>query len=455
MQNSTKKLVLGPSSLRFTETKSPRGSQQQHQRFLPCSASQHAQGKSRVVAQRKVHEGNPFKNAKQPTQSSPRGCKPTVDSAVPSNAAQPMQSIPEGPSSVAHSATCMPASSSCSDANPTNREKRAQLYRRRSSTCPEVTLDLTKAIQMMPEMVSCDSARSGSARSGFSARSGIARLPTRDLIDQVDERNTKIEELLRMGEATIARSGTDASPQSQGESYAESEECESPTKSAERKSWEVLDLAADGVLKSLGAQLNAIAEFSDHSTGSPRSQSSENESENTGSDDSQATTVYIGEQEEVNVQTLDSFEDEQLMVTRKCTVGHDLKPHRTPSNRWWCSKCSRQVSQGTRLFGCRICNYDECWSCISTSSTEMPVACKPCVATNTIPQEAQEVMREEIASLHRQMSALRDQLRHVTQERDDVVTQNMELHDHVSKMWKATLSYSHLDQRKGREGTMH
>merc|ERR1719387_1382271 len=130
-------------------------------------------------------------------------------------------------------------------------------------------------------------------------------------------------------------------------------------------------------MKSLGAQLNAIAELSDHSAStSTRSESSEDESESIESNTSKDTTAYIGvspedEQEEVKVKTLDSFEDEELVVNKTCIVGHDLKPHRTPSNRWWCSKCSKQVSQGTRLFGCRKCNYDECWSCLGTAKTEI------------------------------------------------------------------------------------
>lgn len=447
MQISTKKFVPEPKSLCFTETKSPRGSQQQHQRFLPCSASQKAQGKSRVVTQRRVNEGNPFKREKQPVQSGLTGCKPTVDSAVPSNTAQPFQSIPNGGSGVTDSNTYTLADSR----KNVYREKRAQLHRQRSSTCPEITLDLTKVIAEIPEMGPCDSARSDTARSGKARTPGIARLPTRDLIDQVDDRNSKIEELLRMGEATIAGSVPDASPVSREGSYAESEEAESPNKRAERTSWEVLDLAADGVLKSLGRQLNAIAELSDHSTSSStRSEISEDESESIDSNTSQDTIIYTGvshgdEQEEVQVKTLDSFEDEELVVHKKCIVGHDLKPHRTPSNRWWCSKCSKQVSEGTRLFGCRICNYDECWSCLRTSNTGL--WCEPCVFTKTKSQEKEEVLREQVALLQQQMNALSNQLRNVAQQRDDAVTQNRELHGHVARMWKATLSYSHPDQR--------
>jgi hypothetical protein len=265
-----------------------------------------------------------------------------------------------------------------------------------------------------------------------------------------------------MGEATIAGSGIDADEELTltPASKAESEDGESPCK---RASWEDLDLAADGVLKSLGAQLNAIAELSDHSTScSTRSQSSEDELEfgstrflkRSGSNDSQTsqgTVVHTGASpsEEVKVKTLDSFEDDQLAVHKQCIVGHDLKPHRTPSDRWWCTKCLNQVPQGTRLFGCRICNYDECWSCAGAGNTELQeVACQPCLAPSPIPPEAQEVLREEVALLQQQMSALRNQLHDVTQERNEAISQNQRLQSHVSRMWKATLSYSDLDQRQ-------
>lgn len=56
--------------------------------------------------------------------------------------------------------------------------------------------------------------------------------------------------------------------------------------------------------------------------------------------------------------------DRQLIVKKKCTLGHELTSQITPSNRWWCSQCFKQMQYGTRLFGCRICNYDECLSCV-------------------------------------------------------------------------------------------
>lgn len=457
MQGSAKKIMLGPNSSRFTETKSPRGTRQQHQRFLPRSAFQPTQGKSRVVAQRQVREGNPFKKEAQPSQSS-RESEPIADSAVPSNASsgasvertQPLQGSPE--------VLCGRnfGRNANSWFNPTTREKRAQLYRsRRSSTCPEVTIDLSIPMESISDSVSVssDSARSGTARSAH-----IARLPTRDLIDQVDERNNKIEELLRMGEATIAGPGVDASPLSK----AESEDGETPSRRAERPltpSWADLDLAADGVLKSIGAQMNAIAEQSDHSSScSTRSQSSEDELEfqntrffkRSGSNTSQTSDASSqASHNTIIYRAPASTEDDQVSVNKRCIVGHDLQPHTTPSNRWWCSKCLNQVPEGTRLFGCRICNYDECLSCMGAANTQtQEITCEPCLAPKAMPQEAQDVLREEVALLQQQMSALRNQLRDVTQERNEAINQNQKLQNHVSRMWKATLSYSDFDQRQ-------
>jgi len=268
----------------------------------------------------------------------------------------------------------------------------------------------------------------------------IRRLPTIELIDQVDERNNMIEELLRMGEATISGSVDDPSPLSK-QSYTESQDGESPKKRS-WENWENLDLAADGVLKSLGRQLNAIAELSDHSTSSStRSEISEDESESIDSNTSQDTIIYTGvshgdEQEEVQVKTLDSFEDEELVVHKKCIVGHDLKPHRTPSNRWWCSKCSKQVSEGTRLFGCRICNYDECWSCVSAARAKVKCKCDSATSTSSA-----EVLLEEVASLKQQMSVVRDQLHGVRQAHDVESAKNRRFQVAIAmRLWRAIWS---------------
>ena len=52
--------------------------------------------------------------------------------------------------------------------------------------------------------------------------------------------------------------------------------------------------------------------------------------------------------------------------TGVCPSGHVLKAFKTPNARYWCSVCEVKVDQDTELFGCQICNYDECVTCRST-----------------------------------------------------------------------------------------
>lgn len=270
----------------------------------------------------------------------------------------------------------------------------------------------------------------------------MARLTTLDLIDQVDERNNTIQELLRMGEATI--SGVDPSPLSK-KSYHESEDGESESPS--KRSWEVLDLAADGVLRSLNNQLTAITERVE-SECEPASNDREG-LKRSDSNDSQGTTIWTGgdgpDSSDEEVQNLDCLDEDQFSVDKKCILGHELKPHRTPSDRWWCSKCMTQVPEGTHLMGCRVCNYDECQSCLQ-QKPEQP-RCEPCSVV-TAPQEIpldEVALQQQALSLQHQMQALRNELSVVTRERDDFAFKNQKLEGHVSRMWKATLAYSSAD----------
>lgn len=415
MQASPNKL-LRPSA-QLCQSKSPRGSKQKQQLgFLPRSAFQCAQGKSRVVTKQRVSRSergnNPFAKEVQPVQRSPG-------------------SAPSAPISK------NPASAPDNISSETDGKEQAEADKG-SCTCPEVSSSVVD-LSLQIDSVQHD-------QPWETPRRHIARLPTRDLIMQVDERNNTITELLRMGEATISASAFVASPLTT--SSTESEEGESPNK---KLSWEVLDIAADGVIRSLGERLNAITELSS------ASQSPDGEDEcdfelmsnwsGRGSNDSQGTTIWNGpdasdpKEDTVEVKTLDHMHDDQLSVKKRCIVGHELKPHRTPSDRWWCSKCLKQVSEGTRLFGCRICNYDECWSCLSAAGIEVGLRCEPCLndVTCTYPQK---VLVQEVALLQEQMSVLQDQLREVTQERNAEVTKNRKLQDHISRMWKDTLSYS-------------
>eukprot|EP00746_Dinoflagellata_sp_MGD_P094706 gnl/MRDRNA2_/MRDRNA2_37766_c0_seq1.p1 gnl/MRDRNA2_/MRDRNA2_37766_c0~~gnl/MRDRNA2_/MRDRNA2_37766_c0_seq1.p1 ORF type:complete len:331 (+),score=71.71 gnl/MRDRNA2_/MRDRNA2_37766_c0_seq1:112-1104(+) len=276
-----------------------------------------------------------------------------------------------------------------------------------------------------------------------------------DLVHQVDECNMKVEKLLRTGEATISASTFDVCPVS-SESYqlAEKEEGNSFDRSSEEASWEDLHLAADSVLSSLGEQVDAKAEFSSFtrtsSSSSSSSQSSAMEGElelesqlkRSSSNGSQSTGLSALDEEEdsVEIKTLDCFDDEQLTVDRQCIRGHDLTPHRVPSNMWWCSKCLKQVQKGTRLFACRLCNYDECWSCVSAAQAKVRATHDS--ASSTLPRE---VLAQEVASLQRQMSSLQDQLHGAVQERDAEIAKNRRHQVTIAcRLWRASWSDSDL-----------
>jgi len=274
-------------------------------------------------------------------------------------------------------------------------------------------------------------------RSAFQPAQGKSR--RWDLVDQVDECNLKIEELLRKGEATISPSSLDASPVSK-KSCAETEEGDSLNKSSEEASWEDLDLVADTVLRSLGEQLNGSREHSScwRSNSSSSLESTAQDEcafdsalKQSGSNGTLSTGLSTGstldEEDGVEVKTLDCVDDEQLSVDRQCVTGHDLAPHRTPSNMWWCSKCLKQVEKGTRLFGCRRCNYDECWSCLRASQSMITARCDDAICTPSTEGLASDLVAslqqqvthlQEVASLQRQVSDLRDQLHEVMHERD-------------------------------------
>jgi len=269
------------------------------------------------------------------------------------------------------------------------------------------------------------------------------------LINQVDERNHKIEELLRMGEATISASILDASPTSKT-SYAESEEVSSPNKSSEKSSWDFLDLAADGVLRSLNEQLTAITELVESDGEMPNGGGALKRSV---SSDSQGTTIWTaatgcdsseeGDPLHDEMRSLDTLDDEQSSMEQKCIVGHNLKPHRTPSDRWWCSSCLRQMPEGTCLFGCRICNYDECWSCLSARQAQ--VKQEPCSVATTAPQEILlEGWMQEVALLRQQKQVLENKLSGVTKERNAMIAENQKLRNHVSRMCRAAMAHSSI-----------
>jgi len=50
-------------------------------------------------------------------------------------------------------------------------------------------------------------------------------------------------------------------------------------------------------------------------------------------------------------------------AVRQCPARHKLSAFETQEAGWTCSTCSREFARGTRLFGCRQCDYDECDRC--------------------------------------------------------------------------------------------
>ena len=46
-----------------------------------------------------------------------------------------------------------------------------------------------------------------------------------------------------------------------------------------------------------------------------------------------------------------------------CTCPEGLKPFTTPNSTWSCSKCHQKFPMGSKLFGCRSCNFDVCGPC--------------------------------------------------------------------------------------------
>ena len=48
-----------------------------------------------------------------------------------------------------------------------------------------------------------------------------------------------------------------------------------------------------------------------------------------------------------------------------CASGHPLSRFGSFIAGWWCSSCRREFSGRKLLWGCRVCNYDICGSCLA------------------------------------------------------------------------------------------
>merc|ERR1719482_1264382 len=53
-----------------------------------------------------------------------------------------------------------------------------------------------------------------------------------------------------------------------------------------------------------------------------------------------------------------------------CPSGHILKRHAAPSSDYRCDVCGKEVAEGETLWGCRLCDYDECQHCANKGIVE-------------------------------------------------------------------------------------
>jgi len=58
---------------------------------------------------------------------------------------------------------------------------------------------------------------------------------------------------------------------------------------------------------------------------------------------------------------------------KTCPGGHPLQAARTPHDACWCSVCGHTFRQGTVLYGCRHCDYDECEQCLAKAAPPRPI----------------------------------------------------------------------------------
>merc|ERR1711966_293659 len=52
----------------------------------------------------------------------------------------------------------------------------------------------------------------------------------------------------------------------------------------------------------------------------------------------------------------------------RCPLAHPLDSQLAPQDESLCDVCGKAVCNGDVLWGCRLCNYDRCQSCISMAS---------------------------------------------------------------------------------------
>merc|ERR1712054_471069 len=53
-----------------------------------------------------------------------------------------------------------------------------------------------------------------------------------------------------------------------------------------------------------------------------------------------------------------------------CPSGHVLERHAAPNSDYTCDVCGKEVAAGETLWGCRLCDYDECQQCANKGIVE-------------------------------------------------------------------------------------
>eukprot|EP00929_Paragymnodinium_shiwhaense_P105663 TRINITY_DN70711_c0_g1_i1.p1 TRINITY_DN70711_c0_g1~~TRINITY_DN70711_c0_g1_i1.p1 ORF type:complete len:445 (-),score=41.71 TRINITY_DN70711_c0_g1_i1:369-1703(-) len=78
----------------------------------------------------------------------------------------------------------------------------------------------------------------------------------------------------------------------------------------------------------------------------------------------------------------------------QCRAGHRLSRFTAPDDRYKCDRCSRQVPRGSAMFGCRICDYDECGDCVSWQAMRVQASTARCPRCDNFlePSRANETM---------------------------------------------------------------
>ena len=61
-------------------------------------------------------------------------------------------------------------------------------------------------------------------------------------------------------------------------------------------------------------------------------------------------------------------------LTTTCTGGHGLQSFSTPTNSYYCDKCKKRFPKNTILFGCRTCDFDACGTCVPSEYASSQIA---------------------------------------------------------------------------------